>query len=187
MQVLGLNIAGSPFRWLTTERAAYHIASGKVAWSLGESATVFHGGVNRQGRQSILEIPSVIALAKSETMVRHMQNGLPLDHGNELLFRRDRNLCAYCGNVFERFRLTRDHVFPRARGGRDEWANVVTACRGCNMGKGCRTPEEARMPLLYVPYEPCRFEHFILSSRGILADQMDFLASRLPRHSRIFK
>lgn len=45
MQVLGLDIAGSPFRWLTAERAAYHVATGKVAWSLGEPAAVFHGGV----------------------------------------------------------------------------------------------------------------------------------------------
>ena len=45
-------------------------------------------------------------------------------------------------------------------------------------------PDEARMPLLYVPYVPCRFEHFILSERRILADQMEYLAARLPKHSR---
>ncbi|MCX7180889.1 MAG: HNH endonuclease [Proteobacteria bacterium] len=184
MQVLGLDIAGSPFRWLTAERAAYHVATGKVAWSLGEPAAVFHGGVNRSGEQSILEIPAVIALAKSEAMVRHTQDALPLGHDNDLLFRRDRSVCAYCGDVFERSRLTRDHVFPRARGGKDVWANVVTACRSCNMVKGCRVPEEAHMPLLYVPYEPCRFEHFILSGRRILADQADYLSRRLPAHSR---
>lgn len=74
---------------------------------------------------------------------------------------------------------------PRARGGKDVWTNVVTACRICNMRKACRTPDEARMPLLYVPYAPCRFEHFILTGRRILADQMEYLAARLPRHSRL--
>jgi 5-methylcytosine-specific restriction endonuclease McrA len=38
--------------------------------------------------------------------------------------------------------------------------NVVTACRGCNTIKGGRTPEAARMPLLYAPYVPNRHEHW---------------------------
>lgn len=41
------------------------------------------------------------------------------------------------------------------------------------------------MPLLYVPYTPCRAETFILSGRNILADQMDYLAARLPVPSRL--
>jgi hypothetical protein len=42
------------------------------------------------------------------------------------------------------------------------------------------------MPLLYLPYSPCRYEHFILSGRNILVDQMDYLAAMLPPHSRMF-
>jgi len=38
---------------------------------------------------------------------------------------------------------------------------------------------------LYLPYAPCRFEHFILSGRNILLDQMMYLTSMLPRHSRM--
>lgn len=41
------------------------------------------------------------------------------------------------------------------------------------------------MPLLSVPYEPCRFEHFILTGRRSLADQMAYLAALLPAHSRV--
>jgi len=41
------------------------------------------------------------------------------------------------------------------------------------------------MHLLFVPYVPCLWEHFILSARDILADQMDFLAARLPDYSRV--
>jgi hypothetical protein len=62
--------------------------------------------------------------------------------------------------------------------------NVVTACRGCNHRKGSRTPEEAHMPLLYVPYRVCRNEGFIISNRHILADQMEFLSASLPKYSR---
>lgn len=43
------------------------------------------------------------------------------------------------------------------------------------------------MRLIYVPYVPCRHEHFLLSGRKILADQMDYLAPSLPAHSRARK
>ncbi len=184
VQVLALDIAGTPFRWLDIERASYYVASGKVAWSLGDYNTL-RGGVRRiDGARSRLDVPAVIALAKSESMARHY-GPIPLGHDNRLLFRRDRDICAYCGErITDPHQRTRDHVIPRARGGRDVWANVVTAHRSCNMAKGCRTPEEAGKPLLYVPYSPCRFEHFILAGRNIVADQMEYLAARLPSHSR---
>ena len=183
-RILALDIAGYPFRWLDIERAIHYVATDKVAWFLGEKGLVFRGGFRHDGLRSELVVPPVIALARSEAMVRHMGT-LPLGHDNSLLFRRDLGICAYCGEDHGRANLTRDHIMPRARGGRDVWTNVVTACRACNMHKGCRTPEEAGMPLLFVPYEPCRFEHFILSGRNILADQMDYLAAKLPRHSRL--
>jgi hypothetical protein len=184
MQILALDIAGNPFRWLEIERAITYVACGKVAWAVGEDRFVFHGGTRRSGERSEVTLRPVIALAKSEAMVRHLQ-AMPLGHDNALLFRRDRETCAYCGERSGRRTLTRDHILPRARGGRDVWTNVVTACWVCNMRKACRTPEEAHMPLLYVPYEPCRSEHFILTGRRILADQMEYLAARLPRHSRL--
>lgn len=183
--ILALDIAGTPFRWLAPQRAAYYQAAGKVAWEIGAKVLVLRGGYNRVGERSVLEVAPVIALARSEGMARWAQVTLPLGHRNDLLFARDREVCAYCGTKAAHGRLTRDHVMPRARGGRDVWENVVTACRACNEKKGCRTPEEARMPLLYVPYAPCRFEHFILSGRRLLADQMDYLSARLPAHSRV--
>jgi hypothetical protein len=69
--------------------------------------------------------------------------------------------------------------------GQDHWMNVVTACKSCNHRKGNRTPEQARMPLLYAPYVPSLWEDFILRNRRILADQMEFLMSHLPKSSRL--
>lgn len=181
--ILALDISGNPFRWLTPERAAYYQAARKVAWEIGEKVLVLRGGLNRAGERSVLEIAPVIALAKSEGMAKWAQTALPLGHRNDLLFARDRHTCAYCGERIERGRGTRDHVLPRARGGLDVWENVVVACRHCNERKGCKTPDEAGMPLLFVPYRPCRAESFLLSGRKILADQHEFLA-RLPAHSR---
>ncbi len=183
-RILALDVAGNPFRWLEIEQAISYAACGKVAWEIGDGEFVFRGGVRRTGERSVVALRPVIALARSEAMIRHLQP-LPLGHDNARLFRRDRDVCAYCGEHFDRKRLTRDHIVPRARGGRNIWTNVVTACRACNTRKACRTPDEARMPLLYVPYEPCRFEHFILTGRRILEDQMAYLTARLPSHSRV--
>ena len=41
------------------------------------------------------------------------------------------------------------------------------------------------MSLLYVPYTPNRYEHFILRNRRILVDQMEYLMSGVPRNSRL--
>lgn len=183
-QILALDIAGNPFRWLGIEQAIVYAASGRVAWEVGEQELVFLGGTRPSGERSRIALRPVIALSKSEAMARHLQM-MPLGHDNAVLFRRDGEICAYCGERFDRRQLTRDHIVPRARGGKDVWSNVVTACRACNTRKACRTPDEAHMPLMYVPYQPCRFEHFILTGRRILADQMDYLAARLPRHSRL--
>ena len=48
-------------------------------------------------------------------------------------------------------------------------------CRDCNQEKDARTPEEADMNLLAVPYTPNLAEYLILQNRKILADQMEFL------------
>ena len=101
------------------------------------------------------------------------------------LFARDQGLCLYCGREFHRGALTRDHVQPVSRGGRDTWENVVSACFHCNSRKGNRTPQQAGMPLLAVPYRPSWIEHLILSNRNILADQMAFLKAQLPKKTRL--
>ncbi len=53
--------------------------------------------------------------------------------------------CPYCGvgnGGVVKERLTIDHVVPRSRGGKDEAANLVTACMGCNCSRQNRTLAE---------------------------------------------
>mgnify|MGYP002058790080 FL=1 len=102
---------------------------------------------------------------------------------NATLFRRDGNLCLYCGQPFKPESLSRDHVAPLSRGGRDIWQNVVTSCKRCNHHKGNRMPEEAGMELVAVPFVPTHAEYIFLSGRTILADQMEFLLAHFPRNS----
>ena len=70
------------------------------------------------------------------------------------IYARDDNTCQYCGRRFRRAELNLDHVVPRSRGGSTTWENVVCSCIPCNLRKGGRTPEEARMRLLRAPTRP---------------------------------
>ena len=85
--------------------------------------------------------------------------------------------------TFPHGELTRDHITPISRGGRDAWTNVVTACRRCNNHKGGRTPEEARVQLVAVPFTPTYAEYIYLKGRKVLADQMQYLLTHFPRTS----
>ena len=67
------------------------------------------------------------------------------------LFLRDEFKCQYCG---ARGDLTLEHVVPRARGGVTSWQNVVAACSPCNLRKGSRSLQQARMNLRKAPRQP---------------------------------
>ncbi|MCK9539750.1 HNH endonuclease [Dokdonella sp.] len=181
-RVLSLDAGGRILDWISWQDAACLYVRGAVAWTLGETCLTIHGGMNRlTGRQSRLELHPIVA---SSGHVRPGAVDPAPALSNTALFARDRMLCLYCGNSFHRSELTRDHVVPLSRGGRDTWVNVVTACWSCNVKKSNRTPQQAGMPLLAIPYRPSWVEHLILSNRNILADQMEFLVNHLPRDRR---
>lgn len=181
--ILQLDVAGNPCDWITYEDAAYYYAKDLVAWTPTEDGFTIYGGNNRlTGETSSIAMNTIIAV-KGEIGDRGLFRVPALT--NKILFRRDQHICAFCGNEFHHDDLTRDHVHPRSRGGQDVWTNVVTACGGCNKYKDARTPEEASMKLLYVPYAPNRAEYLILKNHTILADQMEFLKSRVPKESRL--
>lgn len=54
------------------------------------------------------------------------------------IFKRDGFKCQYCGKSAPDVVLEIDHVIPVAHGGTNDIANLVTACRECNSGKGAR-------------------------------------------------
>lgn len=181
--ILQLDVAGNPCRWMTYEDAAYYKAKDLIAWTYGNEDFTIYGGENAvTGKQSSMDLSTIIAV-RGEVKGRSL-NRIPT-LTNRALFRRDQHVCAYCGGEFGHDHLTRDHVIARSKGGPDVWTNVVTACGGCNRLKDDRSLEESGMKLLYVPYAPNRSEYLILMNRGILADQMEFLKARLPKHSRV--
>ena len=183
LKVLKLSAQGLPQSWISLEQAVLHYAADEVRWEMGSREVTFHGGNNAiTGQLSIITVNSIIG-------TKGVPNISPFDLKpgltNGKLFARDRNVCAYCGALFFEDELTREHIVPFAQKGIDNWMNVVTACRACNHRKSSRTPEQARMPLLYTPYVPSLWEDFILRNRRILADQMEFLLAHVPKTSRL--
>lgn len=72
--------------------------------------------------------------------------------------------CVYCGSFKE---LTIDHVIPTSRGGKNTWDNLVCACAPCNVKKGDRTPEEAKMRLYVKPVRPFNKMHLIIERSNV--------------------
>ncbi|WP_420428420.1 HNH endonuclease [Algiphilus sp.] len=171
--ILKLDAGGLPVGWINWQTAATLYARERVCWEAGQERFAIRGGVNALGVRSCFEIGSIIAVADRS---RRFEKGVPLLN-NRTLFQRDENLCLYCGNQFPTTQLTRDHVVPVSRGGANVWENCVTACRRCNQAKDDRTPEQAGMKLLAIPFTPNLAEYLILQNRRILADQMEFLRS----------
>lgn len=175
--ILKVDAGGMPVSWIHWQTAVVLYARDCVRWEAGAERFRIRGGINaRTGKRSEIEIGSIIAVADRSR--RHLRD-IPL-LTNRTLFQRDRHMCLYCGRQYPLAQLTRDHVVPASRGGRSVWENCVTACRCCNQRKDDRTPEEASMRLLAVPYTPNRAEYLILSNRRILVDQMEFLLAHAP-------
>ena len=181
MKVLKLSAQGLPQSWISLEQAVTHYAAEEVRWEAGGQVAIFRGGHNAvTGAQSIIEVNSIIGTKGVPSI-----NPFELRPGltNAKLFARDRNVCAYCGAHHHETELTREHIIPFAQNGRDHWMNVVTACRSCNHRKSDRTPEQARMQLVAVPFTPTYAEYIFLKGRRVLADQMEYLLAHFPRHS----
>jgi len=183
-QVLRTDAAGMPLDWVTYQEAVrcYHL--GQVLYSCGNELYTVHGGIcAATGKQSKLVINSIIATeGQVQSKYHHKPNYTP-PLSNKTLFSRDGMLCMYCGNRFHRCDLSRDHVTPISQSGVDTWNNVVTACKRCNNFKAGRTPEQAGLQLIAVPFTPTHAEYVYLRGRRVLSDQMEFLKAHFPRTS----
>lgn len=183
-QILIADSSGHPRDWVDYYDAACYYARGKVLWEVGSKVKTFIGGTNADGTQSRIDISSILGVSGPLLGDKFYQRTSQFAE-REVLYARDRFTCAYCGDKCKDSILTIDHIMPQSRGGKNTWMNTVTSCKDCNHTKADRTPEEARMPLLYVPYVPNAFEKMILRNRKILSDQMEFLIARVPKNSRL--
>jgi len=175
-----------PLEWVGYQDAVRLITLDQVSYSLGRTLYRIRGGVNAlSGCRSVVEVNAIIASHGRHPHAHLFAHSYTPPLSNKALFRRDQSLCLYCGERFPSALLSRDHVKPLSQGGVDTWGNVVTACKRCNNHKAGRTPEQAGLQLLAIPFTPTHAEYVYLQGRRILADQMDFLLAHFPRNSRL--
>lgn len=138
-KVLVLNFDYSPLNITSVQRGFILVVNGKaeIIKSAHNPITTFTHTYVR---------PLIIRLLK---YINYRGSGIRVNRHR--VFKRDNNECVYCGNKKE---LTIDHVIPRSKGGKNTWDNLVTCCLKCNLKKGNKTPDEARMPLKRKPYQP---------------------------------
>jgi 5-methylcytosine-specific restriction endonuclease McrA len=111
----------------------------------GDADIVEATGATLRSETITLEAPAVIRVRR---VVNPWRSKLILSRRRVLA--RDRHTCVYCGAAAD----TIDHIRPVSRGGKNEWTNLVAACRRCNCRKADRTIEEAGMHLSSSPIEP---------------------------------
>ena len=182
--ILRTDISGMPLEWIHYQSAVKLYYTDQVAYTCGTPLLEVRGGINaKTGVRSELTLNSIIATVGSKQRLFAETYSPPLN--NPTLFKRDNHVCLYCGKHYKSGELSRDHVIPAVKGGQDIWTNVVTACKSCNSHKGGRTPEQANMPLLAVPFMPTYAEYVFLQGRNILSDQMEFLSAHFPRGSSL--
>lgn len=180
-QVLRTDASGMPLEWIDYQDAVRLHYTDQVAYACGLPLYTIRGGINaRSLRQSVVNVNSIIATHGYNKRIFY---GYTPPLTNRTLFTRDNHLCLYCGCSFMARDLSRDHVRPLSLGGDDSWSNVVTACKRCNNHKAGRTPDQAHMQLLAIPFVPTHAEYIYLKGRRVLADQMEFLKAHFPRSS----
>lgn len=97
-----------------------------------------------------IKIPLIIKIFKYVKVYNRR-----LHFSNSLVWDRDDFTCQYCNKLItEKKDLTTDHVFPKSRGGKNTYENMVTACSYCNKKKNDRTPEESGMFPKRKPFRP---------------------------------
>jgi len=143
MTVLLLNASFEPLRVITLRRGLGLVLSGKA-----DLIEPVDGEYVRSTGGEKFEVPAVIRL-------RHMvkvpfQATVPLSR--RALLARDEHRCQVLG--CNRAGQTVDHVVPRSRGGRHEWANVTLMCVRHNSQKGDRLLHELGWRLKAEPRAP---------------------------------
>ena len=137
--VLVLNYDYTPLNITTLRRGFVLVDKGKAEIIKSDDNPIV-GGYKTYIRPVIIRLLHYI-----KHKVRHIRPN------RVRIYKRDNNECVYCGSSKQ---LTLDHVIPKSRGGGNDWNNLVTCCFSCNLRKGNRTPDEAKMVMRTKPHTP---------------------------------
>ena len=149
-----LNASYEPLAVVSAKRGLILAIDGKAVVTQEHPEYVVHSS------KDIWPVPTQIVL--KEFVKSRSTHRVPAILTQRNLFLRDGYRCQYCLRHRSELKshefLTRDHIMPQSRNGKDEWKNVVTACSACNNRKADYTLDEIGMTLKKIPAQPTIFE-----------------------------
>jgi 5-methylcytosine-specific restriction endonuclease McrA len=157
-----LNASYEPLSVISAKRALILIFEGKAV------VVEEHPEYVVRSPSITMKIPVMVALKEYVKARRVFHSPAALTQRN--LFVRDNHTCQYCARHKSELRtsevLTRDHIIPESRGGKNTWENLVTACSTCNNKKAAHHLEDTGMRLLKKPVTPTLFELWMRHARN---------------------
>lgn len=155
-KVLLLNASEEIIKIIDWRRAVNLIESGKAKRPFD-----YNENYEIQTTSGVYKLPKAIILI-TYTFIPYDDNRCQPTRKN--IFKRDKFTCQYCGFISKSIKnLTIDHVHPRCLGGGDQWENLVTACRKCNLDKGNKLLKECKVKLMHKPRKPKCYDIHILA------------------------
>jgi len=153
-QVLVLNSAYLPINAVSWKKA--------IGWIFeGKAETIYEKDTWIKSPSTKIKLPSVVRLRNVSIIPV-----VDLKCNKKNVFLRDNYTCQYCNQKIQKSKITIDHVYPRRKGGKTTWENVVAACPDCNVRKADRTPSEAGMKLAKRPKKPYYYPYLIIRKMG---------------------
>jgi len=149
-----LNSTYEPIAVVTSKRALVLILEGKAI------VVEEHPTMVVRSPSTTLRVPIMVALKQFVRGRKVFRTTAVLSQRN--LFIRDNYTCQYCNRHRSELRhmefLTRDHIIPECKGGKNTWENLVTACSTCNNKKADYDLEKTNLALTKKPSVPTLFE-----------------------------
>jgi len=98
----------------------------------------------------------------------------------ECVIIRDDFLCQYCGKeITNADDYEMDHIIPITRGGKENYLNLVTACRSCNQKKLDKTPQEAGLKIpTPTPFHGAQATYILRNNEAVREKWLTFFPER---------
>ena len=107
-QVLRTDVAGMPLEWIDYREAIRLYHTKQVAYSSGSRLYTVHGGYSAvTGIRSSIDVNSIISTRTRSKGLSFTRDKYMPPLNNRTLFKRDAEICLYCGLHFEVDLLTR--------------------------------------------------------------------------------
>ena len=138
-KVLVLNRNYQPLHVISWQRAFVKLYSPQNPLAVVE----YYEGYTKSSAYKEHKVPAVMVVRNK--FVNYKRKVSEFGNYRKYVYVRDKHTCQYCLSEFDERSLTVDHVYPRSRGGSNDWENLVTSCQNCNAKKADKLTHEAKM------------------------------------------